>query len=89
MNISLTSGHKIKKEDEYSLYGTMIYNYQKQSIGILIKTWDNAFWSEEGLKYYPFATCVDREGKRYNASIDDITPLDELDEKELKKLGLK
>lgn len=86
--MELGIGHLEKEETDYSLYGTKIYDYEKKSIGLLIKLWDNGFWDNEGLKYYKFATCVDIEGKKYNTPMVNITPYDELSDEDLKELGL-
>ena len=87
--MNLTDGHKTKRENDDTMFGTMVYDYNKKAIAILIKTWDNAFCDEKGVKYYTFATCVDIKGKRYETPIGDITPLETMEQEELEKLGLK
>ena len=39
-----------------------------QEIGLLICTWKNKFADAE----IDFATCVDRQGKKYNIELDNI-----------------
>ena len=55
-------------EKDYMLYGTKILNLKTQEIGLLIYTWKNKFADAE----IDFATCVDRQGKRYNIELDNI-----------------
>ena len=50
------------------LFGTKIYNNKTNEIGLLIYTWTNSF-----------ATCVDKNGKRYNIEMDEITPVDTME----------
>ena len=49
-------------EKDYMLYGTKVLNLKTQEIGLLICIWKNKFADAE----IDFATCVDRQGKRYN-----------------------
>ena len=55
-------------EKDYYLYGTKILNLKTQEIGLLICTWKNKFADAK----IAFATCVDRQGKRYNIELDSI-----------------
>lgn len=55
-------------EKDYHLYGTKILNLKTQEIGLLICTWKNKFADAE----VDFATCVNRQGKRYNIELDNI-----------------
>lgn len=66
------------------LYGARIYNYKTKEIGLLICTWVNRFADGD----VDFATCVDPNGKKYNAPMDEITPLEMMDIEELEKLGI-
>ena len=50
------------------LYGTKILNLKTQEIGLLICLWENKFAD----KTVDFATCVDKNGKRYNIELDNI-----------------
>lgn len=58
------------------LYGTKIFNRKTGEIGLLIKTWENEF--ADGSLW--FATCVNKEGKKYHIELDNIVPLDEQDD---------
>ena len=53
-------------EKDYKLYGTKILNLKTQEIGLLICLWENKFTD----KTVDFATCVDKNGKRYNIELD-------------------
>lgn len=55
-------------EKDYHLYGTKVLNLKMQEIGLLICTWKNKFADTE----IDFATCVDRQDKRYNIELDNI-----------------
>ena len=55
------------------LFGTKIKNNLTNEIGLLIYTWDNTFVDGN----VPFATCVDKDGKRYNIEMDNISPIEE------------
>lgn len=63
-------------EKNYTLYGTKIYNDKTKEIGLLICTWGNQF-ADENIN---FATCVDKNGKRYNIELDNIKPLEDCDD---------
>ena len=53
---------------DYHLFGIKVLNLKTQEIGLLICTWKNRFVDTE----IDFATCVDRQGKRYNIELDNI-----------------
>ncbi|MCQ2965111.1 MAG: hypothetical protein MJ250_00020 [Alphaproteobacteria bacterium] len=55
-------------EKDYMLYGTKILNLKTQEISLLICLWINKF--ADGT--IDFATCVDKNGKRYNIELDNI-----------------
>ena len=55
-------------EKDLTLYGTKILNLKTQEVGLLICTWKNKFADAE----IDFATCVDRQGKKYNIELDNI-----------------
>ena len=76
------------KNQNNLLYGTKVYDHEKKSIGLIIYTWDNTFCSSEGPVDVPFATCVDIKGNKYNTKLDNIQPFEELDDEDLKELGL-
>jgi hypothetical protein len=61
------------KNQDSTMYGTKIYNYETKEIGLLIYTWTNEFADGD----VPFATCVDSKGKRYNTAMDNITPFED------------
>ncbi len=56
-------------------FGTKIINLKTNEIGLLIKTWKNQFADE----IVDYATCVDKNGKRYNIELDCIQPLEEIE----------
>lgn len=53
-------------------FGTKILNSKTNEIGLLIKTWLNEF-ADENIWY---ATCVDKNGKRYHIELDEIVPIE-------------
>ena len=55
-------------EKDYALLGTMVLNLTTQEIGLLICIWKNKFADAE----VDYATCVDKQGKRYNIELDNI-----------------
>lgn len=71
----------ISKADDFNplptiRFGTKIINRKTNEIGLLIKTWLNEY--ADGKIW--FATCVDKNGKRYHIELDEIAPIDENDE---------
>ena len=60
-------------EKDYQLYGTKILNLKTKEIGLLICIWKNKFADAE----VDYATCVDRQGKRYNIELDNLEVLDD------------
>ncbi len=56
------------QEKNYALYGTKVLNLKTQEIGLLIYIWENKFADAE----IDYATCVDKQGKRYNIELDNI-----------------
>lgn len=60
-------------EKDYTRYGTKIFNYKKQEVGLLISTWVNVYADDK----VDFATCVDSKGNKYNTTMDNITPVEE------------
>ena len=61
------------KDFERTLFGTKVLNWNTQKIGIVIYTWTNVYADGE----IPFATCVDENGKKYNASMDNIQVIED------------
>lgn len=57
---------------DYRLYGTKILNQNTKEVGLLICIWKNKFADAE----VDYATCVDRQGKRYNIELDNIEVLE-------------
>ncbi len=57
-------------------FGTKVLNYKTGEIGLLIKTWKNKYADAE----IDYATCVDKQGKRYNIKLDEILQLEETDD---------
>jgi len=77
------------KNEENLLYGTKVYDFNKKSIGLIIKTWDNTFCENGGKTIdIRFATCVDINGKRYNTELDNLTPLENLTIEQQQNLGI-
>lgn len=60
---------------DYRLYGTKILNQNTKEVGLLICIWKNKFADAE----VDYATCVDRQGKRYNIELDNIEVLDDFE----------
>ena len=60
-------------EKDYAFYGTKVLNLKTQEIGLLICLWKNRFAD----KTVDFATCVDKQGKRYNIALDNIKALED------------
>jgi hypothetical protein len=70
--IDLLNGAMSMSKD-FKLFGTKILNLKTQEIGLLICTWVNKFADGD----VDFATCVDKQGKRYNIALDDIKPFED------------
>ena len=62
-------------EKDYQLYGTKILNLKTKQVGLLICIWKNKFADAE----VDYATCVDKQGKRYNIELDNIEVLDDFE----------
>lgn len=58
-------------QKDYQLYGTKILNLKTKENGLLICTWKNKFADGE----VDFATCVNKQGKRYNIELDNLRGL--------------
>lgn len=72
-------------EKDRMLFGTKIYNYNTKELGLVLYTWKNKFADAE----LDFATCVNEYGRRYNVKLDEIRPLEDFEEDELRELGIK
>lgn len=60
-------------DKDYTLYGTKIFNSKSKEIGLIICTWKNKFADT----VVDYATCVDKNGKRYNIELDLISPMED------------
>ena len=72
---------RISKADDFSplptiRFGPKIINRKTNEIGLLIKTWLNEY--ADGKVW--FATCVDKNCKRYHIELDEIAPIEEDEE---------
>ena len=73
------------KDFDRRLFGTKVLNLETKKLGIVLYTWTNVYVDGN----IPFATCVDENGKKYNIAMDLITAIENLENEELEKLGLK
>ena len=73
MNVIASERSMQWQKKDYQLYGTKILNLKTKEIGLLICIWKNKFADAE----VDYATCVDRQGKRYNIELDNIEVLDD------------
>ena len=62
-------------EKDYQFYGTKILNLKTKEIGLLICIWKNKFADAK----IDYATCVNKQGKRYNIELDNIEVLDDFE----------
>ena len=60
-------------DKDFTLYGTKILNLKTNEIGLLICIWKNKF--ADGVIDY--ATCVNKQGKRYDIELDNIKVLED------------
>ena len=60
-------------EKDYQLFGTKILNLKTKEVGLLICIWKNKFADAK----IDYATCVNKQGKRYNIELDNIEVLDD------------
>lgn len=66
-------------------YGTKVYDYKKESIGILICTYNLGYVDA------PDATgakVVDTKGKLYATNLDNLTTINEMEDEEIKRLNI-
>ena len=61
------------KDLDRTLFGTKVLNNKTNEFGLVLYTWTNVFADGE----FPYATCVNENGKRYNIAMDNITPVEE------------
>lgn len=71
-------------EKDRTLFGTKVVNFKTEELGLVLYTWTNVYADAK----IPFATCVDKNGRKYNISMDDIRAIEDLDDDELEELGL-
>ena len=77
------------KLQDTTLFGTKIYNHETKEIGLIICTWNNAFYTNDNkMERIPYATCIDINGRKYNTTMDSIQPIEDLDDEEREELGL-
>lgn len=60
-------------EKDYTLFGTKVIENKTHKTCLILYTWDNVFADAT----IPFATIVDKNGKKENVKMDDIIPLDD------------
>lgn len=73
-----------------TLFGTKIYNHNTKELGLIICTWFNRYAiGGGGYEDIAFATCVNQNGRQYNVKMDEIEPIEDMDEEELEELGIK
>lgn len=72
-----------------TLFGTKVFNHNTRELGLVLYTLNNKFSKNGGgYEYIPYATCVDKNGRNYNIKLDSIEPTEDMDDEELKELGL-
>lgn len=61
------------KDFDRTLFGTKVLNLETKKLGIVLYTWTNVYADGN----IPFTTCVDENGKKYNASMDNIQVIED------------
>lgn len=61
------------KDFDRTLFGTKVLNLETKKLGIVLYTWTNVYADGN----IPFATCVDENGKKYKASMDNIQVIED------------
>lgn len=61
------------KNQNRLLFGTKVLNIKTNEVGLLLYTWDNTFADGD----IPYATCVDKNGKKYNMELDNLKIIEE------------
>ena len=59
-------------DKNYTLFGQQIMNHKTNEVGLVLYTWDNVFADAT----IPYATCVDKNGKKYSIELDSISPIE-------------
>lgn len=75
---------KLMTEKDELLFGTRVFNTIKKRIDIVLYTYKN-----KNRIHVDHAVCMTNEQKKYKIGLDHIIPVDDLDDEELKELGLK
>ena len=60
---------------DYQFYATKSLNLKTKEIGLLICIWKNKFAAGD----IDYATCVNKQGKRYNIEFDNIKILEDIE----------
>lgn len=60
-------------EKDFTMFGTKVLNLKTQEVGLLLYTWKNVYADAT----VDFATCVDKNGKRYNTELDNLKGFEE------------
>ena len=60
-------------EKDYTMFGTKVLNLKTQEVGLILYTWVNKYADGD----VDFATCVDKNGKRYNIELDNLKEFEE------------
>ena len=60
-------------EKDFTMFGTKVLNLKTQEVGLLLYTWVNKYADKD----VDFATCVDKNGKRYNTELDNLKGFEE------------
>ncbi len=61
------------KNQNRLLFGTKVLNIKTNEVGLILYTWDNTFADGD----IPYATCVDKNGKKYNMELDNLKIIEE------------
>ena len=60
-------------EKDFTMFRTKVLNLKTQEVGLLLYTWVNKYADAT----VDFATCVDKNGKRYNTPLDNLKGFEE------------
>ena len=66
-------------------YGTKVYDHKKKSIGILIRTYNLGYVDAPDAMA---AKVVDIQGKLYAVNLDNLTPVNDLTDEQIKELNI-
>ena len=58
---------------DFTMFGTKVLNLKTQEVGLLLYTWVNKYADKD----VDYATCVDKNGKRYNTELDNLKGFEE------------